>query len=112
MEIGYEADGQVRVLRYEVGDLVRLRESETGGLAMGMIGDWGAVIAVEGGMSERFDIQVAGYSRPRTSGLRRLTGLTRRAVVPCNRQGIPIDLPALGGLRTLEAGLTRRVPAR
>jgi len=112
MEIAYETDGRVHVLRYEVGDLVRLRESEAGDCAMGVIGDWGAVIAVEGGMSERFDIQVAGYSRPRTSGLRRLTGLTRRAVVPCNRQGVPIDLPPREGFRKLDAGMTRRIPAR
>ncbi|WP_338662391.1 hypothetical protein VQH23_19525 [Pararoseomonas sp. SCSIO 73927] len=109
MEISYDPDGRPYVSRYEVGDLVRLRASERGEMAMGRVGDWGMVVAVGRGWSENFDVQIAGYSEGRTSSLKRLTGLTRRAVVPCDRNGVPVSLPERSGLRAVDAGMTRKV---
>ncbi|MBP0492644.1 hypothetical protein [Roseomonas indoligenes] len=109
MEISYDPDGRSYVSRYEVGDLVRLRASERGEMAMGRVGDWGMVVAVQTGLSESFDVMLAGYSERRTSSLKRLTGLTRRAVVPCDLNGVPIPLPERSGLRAVDAGMTRKL---
>lgn len=109
MEISYDPQGRPYVSRYEIGDLVRLRVSEEGDGAMGLIGDWGIVTAVEGPMSRSFDIQIAGFSRPRTSGVSRLTGMTCRMVIPCDRRGVPLSLPRQEGIRTLDAGMTRKL---
>ncbi|MBP0446988.1 hypothetical protein J8J14_19610 [Roseomonas sp. SSH11] len=109
MLIGYDHDGRAYVTQYEVGDLVRLRMDETGDGAMGKIGDWGAVIAVERGFGGRLDLQLAGYSERRHSALQRLLGIPRSIVAPCDRHGVPVPLEPRAGLREIEAGFSRRL---
>jgi len=108
LEISYDPDGRASVSRYDVGDFVRLRVSEGGEGAVGRAGDWGVVVAVDRGLGGGFDIQIAGYSESRTSPVKRLTGLTRRIVVPCDRRGVPIALPERVGLGRADAGLRQR----
>lgn len=93
MEIRHGPDGRAYVLRYDVGDLVRLRIDEIGDGAMGRAGHWGSIIDVaeHGGA---LTIQLAGYSEPRNAPLQRLIGISRSIVVPCRRNGVPIALPA------------------
>ncbi|TPG46923.1 hypothetical protein EAH89_24290 [Roseomonas nepalensis] len=93
MEIRYGTDGKGYVLRYQPGDLVRLRVNESGDGAMGRAGQWGSVITVgDGGTS--LDIQLAGYSEGKNSPLQRLIGIPRSIVVPCKPDGSPMELPS------------------
>ncbi len=93
MEIRYGTDGKGYVLRYQPGDLVRLRVNESGDGAMGRAGQWGSILAVgDGGTS--LDIQLAGYSEGRNSPLQRLIGITRSIVIPCKPDGSPMELPS------------------
>lgn len=109
MQIDYDPDGRAFVSRYEIGDLVRLRLDERGDGAMGKIGDWGSVISVEGGLSGRLNIQLAGYSERKHSAMQRLMGIPKNIVAPCDRNGIPVSLPSKTGLREIEADLTRKI---
>ena len=108
MKLGYDSDGQAYVARYEPGDLVRLCSSERGEGLTGKVGDWGKVVAVDL-HSERVDIEVAGYSHGRHSGLKRLTGLPKRILMPCDRTGALVPLPRTGLFR-LDATMTRKLP--
>jgi hypothetical protein len=109
MLIGYDPEGRAYVARYEIGDLVRLRRDETGDGAMGKVGDWGCIIAIERGQGWLLDIQLAGYSEGRHSALQRLLGIPRKIVVPCDAFGIPVPLTEHAGLRAIEANISRKM---
>ncbi len=113
MELSYDAQGRACVFRYEVGDFVCLRTSETGEYAMGRLGHWGRVISVaRRGPSETYDIQLAGYSESRTSTLQRLTRLTGNRVDPTDRNGVPITLSANEGVRGVDTSMRQKVGGR
>ncbi|SHK39452.1 hypothetical protein SAMN02745194_04830 [Roseomonas rosea] len=99
MQVRYHSDDRPYVAEYEVGDLVRLRISESGEGAMGKAGQWGCVIAVEGASGAKLDIQLAGYSERRSSAVQRLLGVSRSIVVPCDQTGRAVALPARRAMR-------------
>ena len=103
MEVGYRPSGEAFVARYAAGDFVRLQRSERGEGPLGRLGDWGRVIAVGGKAGWQIDIEVAGYSRPRSSEVKRLTGVSTANVVPCDRHGVTVSLFARSPLFRLDA---------
>lgn len=109
MEVSYDPEGQAYVSRYEPGDLVLLHASERGEGLAGKVGDWGRVVSV-GGDGERIDVEIAGYSQHRHSSLKRLTGIAKRMLVPCDRTGARVPLPPRAGLFRLDAATTRKFP--
>lgn len=89
MRIAYLPDGTA-VPDYEPGDLVRLLRDEPGDPATAHAGEWGAVVRNRG--AGGIDVRLAGHSRPRTDLLPVVSGLPPSLLVPCDRQGLRIDL--------------------
>ena len=97
MDVEHDSDGRPVVTRYDHGDLVTLLQDEPGPLGTGKRGDWGAVERV--GRFGALTVRLAGYSRPRSSPIVRLTDVPAAAVAPCDRHGFPMRLRGVPPLR-------------
>ena len=89
MRVTYLADGTA-VPVYEPGDLVRLLRDEPGEPVTALAGEWGVVVRNRGAAG--VDVRLAGHSRPRTAPMPVASGLPPSLLVPCDRQGLRIDL--------------------
>ena len=97
VQIEHDSQGEPVVTRYDHGDLVLLRQDEAGPLGIGRRGDWGMVERV--GRLGALTVRLAGYSRPRSAPIVRLTDLPSGAVLPCDRRGVPLRLHRVPPLR-------------
>jgi hypothetical protein len=68
-----------------IGDFVRLKRDEPGPLVTAFSGDWGKVLRINSDGS--VDLQLAGYSRPRTDPASRAMAVPRGCVEPCDGFG-------------------------
>jgi hypothetical protein len=89
MRITYLADGTPSPI-YEPGDMVRLLRDEPGEIVTAHAGEWGVVVRNRG--AGGVDVRLAGFSRPRTADLVIASGLPPSLLVPCDRQGLRLEL--------------------
>lgn len=90
MQITHDQEGRPVVTQYERGDFVRLLQDEPGALGVGRAGDWGEVERV--GPPGRLTVRLAGFSRPKTDAIVRLTDIPASTVGPCDSRGTPLSL--------------------
>jgi hypothetical protein len=91
MKLDYRPDGRI-IPVLEVGDLVRLIRDEPGPEPTALRGEWGRIVRITPRKS--LDIQLAGYSRPRSVAMALVRDTLAINVVPCDAKGLPRRLPS------------------
>jgi hypothetical protein len=91
MKLDYRPDGRI-IPVLEVGDLVRLTRDEPGPEPTALSGEWGRILRIT--VRKTLDIQLAGFSRPRSVAMTLVRDIPSVIVVPCDARGLPKRLPS------------------
>ena len=92
MRIDTRPDGS-QIMIPEAGDLVRLTRDEPGPEPTALRGEWGRIVRIT--PRKNLDIQLAGYSRPRSAPMATVRDILPINVEPCDAKGLPKPLPSL-----------------